>query len=96
MIGVYLDLSTGHLTRATMELLEDQDASRNCGWPAMTIAPYEHGAFITVPSDAEPEQWDALPADMREVLSFASNLGIAVLRFDSDGDEIDSLSFYRQ
>lgn len=102
MIGAYLDLSTGHLTQETMDKLAVGRIAHLSGWPAMTIATYDHGAFVTVPSDAEQEQWDALPADLRAVFDYAiaqftgapGQQVIQVLRFDSDGDQIDGLEYH--
>jgi hypothetical protein len=96
MLFTYLDLSTGHLSRVTMDALERIDAdhnvrSGNYGWPAMTVAAYEHGCFVTVPTDAEQEQWDALPTDLLSAITHARKLGAAVIRFDSDGETIDGL-----
>ena len=103
MIATYLDLSTGHLTVDTRNLLE-QLADTCCngpGWPALTIASYPHGFFVTVPADAEQEQWDALPADLRGVFDHAIAMYkgepgtmIQLLRFDSDADEHGDLPTY--
>lgn len=96
MIATYLDLSTGHLRRETMDYLSNYDQGTCCalGWPAMSIAPYMHGCFVTVPGEMTDEQMDALPSDLEEVLSYARSKQASVVRFDSDGDEIDDLHIY--
>lgn len=100
MKATYLDLSTGHLSRGTMhnlELLACPDHF-DSSWPAMTIAAYPHGVFITVPADCTEEQSAALPADLRAVFDYAKHpdreANIQLLRFDSDGDQLDNLPFY--
>jgi len=47
-IYAYLDLSTAHLRRETMDTLSDatEGTCQARGWPAMTIAPYEYGDCI--------------------------------------------------
>lgn len=102
MIHTCLDLSTGHLTRRTMGLLDsflpENHVSKleEWGWPAMTIATYDHGCFVTVPEHDHTsiDQREALPRDLRDVLVYAQLLGIPLLRFDSDGDVIDGLPTY--
>jgi hypothetical protein len=91
----YLDLSTGHVMQATMDLLSNGglDLCREQGWPAMTIAPYPFGCFVTVPNMTQ-EAIDALPPDLCEVFEYAFNLAVRLVRFDSDGDQIDELQHY--
>lgn len=86
----YIDLSTGHLTVATRSMLDRFDASDRMavGWPAMTIAGYEYGWFISVPAFDLPdiaEQCKALPKDLSDVLSYAYRHGAQLVRFDADG-----------
>lgn len=93
----YLDLSTGHLSKQTMELLEragdrTQVATETAKWPAMTIAAYAHGMFVTVPDpDVSYAQYGEMPSDLADVVHHAQVNGINLLRFDSDGDWIKGL-----
>jgi len=94
MINTYIDISTGHLKQRTMNLLSSMDttARYKAGWPAMTVAPYDHGAFVTVPPLEELEvfaQMHALPTDLAAVLSLAFSRGATLVRFDADGDLIN-------
>lgn len=98
MIVTCLELSTAHLTRSTMRLLtEFSDEQRmGNGWPAMTVANYKHGAFVTVPekSDLTIEHLDNLPSDLECVLGHARNYGATLVRFDSDGADCPDLETY--
>lgn len=94
MMYIYLDLSTGHLTDETRETLGRLTAADRfyCGWPAMTVAQYDYGFFITVPDAmTEPDQMLALPDDLCNVLQFAAQLGAAVVRLDADGPALSGL-----
>lgn len=84
----YLDLSTGHLTKETMDNLS-YDTGRH-GWPAMSIASYAYGAFVTVP-DFKEADCSNLPDDLRAVLRHAYDEGCELVRFDADGEERDDL-----
>jgi hypothetical protein len=95
MIACYLDLSTGHLTRTTQHLLAMN--TKTLGWPAMTIADYTYGWFVTVPAFDDPEilaQRCALPDDLQDVLTHAYTEGCQLIRFDADGDQLDDLPYY--
>jgi hypothetical protein len=99
MIHTYLDLTTAHLSRETMDQLSnyEQGCAVGMGWPAMSIAPYEYGAFVTVPPDDEDEDrvaMDALPEDLACVLAHARKIGVYVVRFDADGDFLEDLPTY--
>jgi hypothetical protein len=103
----YLDLSTAHLTPGTRERLNfyGDDPGRsvdglrlrlaNSGWPAMSIAPYEHGWFVTVP-DKKEQDLSGLPEDLAAVMHYAQVAGAYVVRFDSDGHTVDDLSVYEE
>lgn len=98
MTKVYLDLVTNHLTRWTMnslELLSSSDRNE-CGWPAMTVAPYDYGVFVTVP-DFDHVLDTALvevPDDLLQVLEFAASKGCELVRFDASSDQIEDLPVY--
>lgn len=96
MIAKYLDLSTCYLRKETMSTLSSAPHGLNqrLGWPAMTIAPYWRGAFVTVPSEMTDDQLNALPSDLEEVLSYARLQDAALVRFDADGDDHLDLPTY--
>lgn len=101
MIYTYLELSTGHLTRETLDALEaanDKPAWMvREDWPAMTIANYAYGVFITVPNLSDIDvagQVKTLPYELAGCLAHAHAKGIHLLRFDSEGDEIDGLPVF--
>jgi hypothetical protein len=100
MIKTYLDIYTAHLTRATMDLLENIAAPASFAadkihandWPAMSVAVYEFGVFITVPEKIEG--CHNLPDDLRDVLLFAQSQGVGMVRFDAHSDGIEDLKSY--
>lgn len=97
MIYTYLELSTGHLTddtRTQLELTADNPIRiRDTDWPAMSIATYDHGFFVTVPDEKE-QDLSGLPDDLAGVMRHAQRAGVSLVRFDSDGDALHSLPFY--
>lgn len=92
MTKTYLDLSILHLTSLTMRQLHTAkfDACQHLGWPAMTIAPYEYGVFISVPS--QDAGMSNVPADLHDAIRHAQSEGAEVIRFDVDGCAVDSLT----
>lgn len=98
-IHTYLDLSTGHVSHATMKWIEIAGlgfAADTEGWPPMTIATYEHGCFITVPDleRLDAGNMETLPRDLANVLIYAFAHGARLVRLDSDGDRIETLPYY--
>lgn len=96
MIATYLDLSTSHVSRKTMELLETMTSRDRLGsgWPAMTVANYEYGCFITVPGTDADESMQALPDDLCTLLTHARRLAVSLVRLDADGDVTYQLPIY--
>lgn len=94
MLHTYLDLSTSHVTERTEQQLPQAAAGFRIGWPALTIAPYAHGYFITVPDPLPGTDLSALPEDLAQVLAYARGLGAAVVRLDADGETTDQLPTY--
>ena len=93
MINTYLDLSTAHLTARTLEQLQKRQGADNTpalGWPALTIANYPAGVFVSVPclDLIGIAQMQNLPSDLSEVLRYAYRRGCYLVRFDADGDNI--------
>lgn len=98
---IYLDISTGHLTPDTRNLLERFGASDrfDIGWPALIVAPYEYGFFVTVPDYSTPEvaeQCKNLPKDLDDVLCHAYKAGAHLVRLDADGDALYDLPHYEE
>jgi hypothetical protein len=70
---------------------------KTLGWPAMTVADYTYGWFITVPDLGQEDiarQMQAMPQDLQDVLTHAYTEGCHLIRFDTDGDAIHSLPYY--
>lgn len=84
----YLDLSTSHISKETMDLL-----STGNKYLGITIATYEYGAFISVPDFTEDSPED-LPEDLKNILMHANDLGCFVVRLDSDGNFANGLPVY--
>lgn len=87
----YLDVSTGHLSEETRFWLDEGSH----GLP-MTVAPYEYGAFVSVPnfSEMDSDIQAELPEDLRRVLQFAADQECVIVRFDADGETHGDLPFY--
>lgn len=90
--GIYLVLSSGHITVKTAELLDRWAAADDSDRPMM-IASTNYGWFV---STREPEVANRadVPRDLDAVLRFARNQGYGYLLFDADGDTIDALPFH--
>jgi hypothetical protein len=89
----YLDLSTGHVSKKTMEWLNAAlPIESHCH--GLTIAPYEYGAFVSVPSKAETIDERECPDDLKTVLKFAQQKSCSIVRFDRDGETIEDLPYF--
>ena len=88
----FLDLSTAHLTPATREYLERNNAS-----PTTYPHPHGYGWFIHVPEDPalDPEP-DEIPADLQTALALARTLDCDYLLFDRDALVIETLARYKE
>lgn len=77
----FLDISTGNVTRATMDLIEKQ---------GLPISSYtnEYGAFVYVPRAEEGSIVNVadLPEDLRKVMEIARREGCGYILFDRDAD----------
>ncbi len=99
MKKAYLDLSIDHLTTDTRVELHISTANERMarGWPALTIAPYGYGYFITVPDVMAPgvsEQMYNLPPDLAFLLTHAASEECELIRFDTDGYVDGDLPWY--
>jgi len=100
MLLTYLDLATSHLTIETVITLRDfadpttkrASALSAAKWPAMTIADYDDGLMISVPSTSV--DMSAVPVDLCAVLAFAQVQNATLIRFDSAGPEVGELQTY--
>jgi len=91
-----LSLSPHHLLPATLVELADAATTapeKRVGWPAMTIAPYPSGVFLTVPEHGS--SLEALPIDLARLLSTAQARGVVMIRLDAEADIDDALPAYR-
>lgn len=85
-VYTYLDISTGHISRDTMDFLESIAGTNAIH---QTVAEYEYGCFVSVPD--EPDYHEDVPADLRQVLDFARAKGCFIVRFDADGEHYADL-----
>lgn len=86
----YLDVSTSHLSEETRFWLDEGSH----GEP-ITVAPYEYGAFVSVPPfNEEGYEPPDLPEDLMTVLRYAAERGCVIVRFDADGYTYSDLPFY--
>jgi hypothetical protein len=93
MIANYLDCSTGMLSHETYVQLTGHLIMGE--WPAMTVAPYEFGVFISVPPASHIyEHADGLPEDLFCLLIYADEHDCQVIRLDAEGDRLDDLHFH--
>lgn len=83
----YMDLSTGHLSKATVDILEDEGKI-----PGVIYDKHrDHGWWVAVPMD-DDKNW---PDDLRTVFDYARSFGALWLLFDADADEIDELEIHQ-
>jgi hypothetical protein len=89
----YLDLSTGHVSEQTMDWLNEATPSQShCS--GITVAPYEYGAFLSVPSEAAAIDDLECADDLKTVLKYARSIGCDVVRFDSDAMLVAGLQYF--
>ena len=83
MIAKYLELSTRHIKKETIEGLGPDK------WPYSYR--YEEGVFITVDELGYP---DGLPADLRLLIQYAKEHDVLLIRLDCDAEEVEDLPTY--
>ena len=83
MIAKYLELSTRHIKKETIEGLGPDK------WPYSYR--YEEGVFITVDELGYP---DGLPADLRLLIQYAKEHDVLLIRLDCDAEEVEDLLTY--
>lgn len=81
MIAKYLELSTRHIKKETIEGLDPDK------WPYSYR--YEEGVFITVDEFGYP---DGLPADLRLLIQYAKERDVWLIRLDCDAEEVEDHS----
>lgn len=84
----YLDLSTCHVAEETAHWLDENLCT------GITIAPYEYGAFVSVPSELPDIDGLDCPKDLKKVLRFARQMGCDMVRFDKDADILPDLQHF--
>jgi len=87
----YLDTSTCHVSRKTMDLLESTCGTNTFG---CTVAGYEFGAFVSVPGSKNEIDETKAPEDLKVVLNYARKKGCDVIRFDADADQVKGLPVF--
>lgn len=98
-MSTYVDLSTGHLTRADARLLEDEAADRAARPPVLVVYSYTEGFWVYVPSTADQlrEYLDRAADDGRystvllDLIRLAHEQHARFIRFDSDGPVVPKL-----
>lgn len=85
----FLDLSTGHLTQATRNLMDSADRPINAVYPH----PDGYGWLVYVPLEVREETTEP-PADLRACLRWARHLKCDYILFDCDGPLIEELPSY--
>lgn len=89
----YLDLSTGHLSEETMDWINEASPNRShCS--GLSIAPYEYGAFVSVPGEGDSIDDLECSEDLKEVLRFAMGQGCDVVRLDADAGYLSELPMF--
>jgi hypothetical protein len=85
-----LVLSTGHITKATAELLDGLPANQ---YPS-TGGPYGDYGYFLYAYDADHEYDDTMPDDLKAVLTFARAHGCVNVLLDCDADTVDGLPVF--
>lgn len=83
MIAKYLELSTRHIKKETIEGLDPDK------WPYSYR--YKEGVFITVDELGYP---DGLPEDLRLLIQYAKERDVWLIRLDCDAEEVEDLPTY--
>ena len=99
MIGTILTVSTGHITEADSKKLE---AAKYIRTSAPLLATYDEGFFLyALPSDLDlMEELEMMRKEgyseaFTELYKYAvRDLGVSMLRLDSDGDELNCFELY--
>lgn len=73
-----LDVSTAHITELTHYTLGKAAATNKL---KITVAKYEYGYFVTVPSEVDPRHSKSL----QDIFAYARELGCELVALDSDG-----------
>lgn len=85
----FLDLSTGHLTQATRDLLEN-----HCGPSTIYDHPEGEGWLVHVPEpDVMPPE-EEVPADLQACMAKARELGCDYILFDTAGPDCLGLEWF--
>lgn len=85
MIGKFLEISTAHISESTAKILK-----KYC--PPF-IRRYEHGFFITIPSEDLIDNV-ALPDELINIIKYAWKNDIQMIILDSDAEIVDDLLAY--
>lgn len=92
-----LELSTGHVTKATAEWLDEQGelAARDPRvvgrWADIHMARHVYGWFVWVGQDPPEEVPEDLPVDLEVCAAYARQQGCSWLLFDADAELIPEL-----
>lgn len=90
MIGLYLDLSTAHITTDTYDALVDQELESIVSYPK--VCEYDtYGVFVYVPEDEDQD----IPVDLKNVIDYARANDCQWIQFDRDAEVITKLKQYQ-
>lgn len=87
--GLYLDLSTAHVTQGTRNML---DLGSPADWP-LPGHKGEYGWFLFAP-DAETRDEEPLPKDLDEICRYVRSRGVTHFLLDADARIDPSLTTY--
>lgn len=97
-IRTFLDLSTGHLTPATRDKLDEwcgaidlTRKSHSADGPPTLMGATDCGWFVYTMADTE-----GMPADLAECMAYACNEDCSYILFDCDGPYDKSLPVYEE
>ena len=98
-ISKMLTLSTDHLMDSTIIILEDMCESGE-GFGQFSVYPKEEFGWFIYPAvnkfQFKEEQMSSLPEDLTACFALARDLGIDILCFDCDVEEVEYLPKYEE
>lgn len=88
MIRKLLDISTGHVSKETRDLLNEGEG----GSPHIWAIPHEYGWFVRAHDEAE--DLAQTPDDLVTVMRYAKQLDCDWIKFDCDADFVEELPMF--
>lgn len=91
-LGLFIEMSTGHVTESTMQLLADDGA--HCNAWSNEFGAFVSTAILNFDNDYNTQLRSELPDDLTAVLTYAKAQGARYVLLDRDADQIEALPFY--